>query len=52
MQDGVEVKASVCSVATIIGKLLKLKMLSEAAMHSCVQRFLKHHHDEESLECL
>ena len=32
--------------------LLKLKMLREAVLHSCVQGFLKRHHDKESLECV
>ncbi|XP_040852994.1 eukaryotic translation initiation factor 4 gamma 3-like isoform X3 [Ochotona curzoniae] len=34
-----------------IGELFKLKMLTEAIMHDCVVKLLKHH-DEESLECL
>ncbi|XP_077579994.1 eukaryotic translation initiation factor 4 gamma 1a isoform X2 [Stigmatopora nigra] len=34
-----------------IGELFKLKMLTEAIMHDCVLKLLKHH-DEESLECL
>lgn len=34
-----------------IGELFKLKMLTEAIMHDCVVKLLKHH-DAESLECL
>ncbi|XP_044032913.1 eukaryotic translation initiation factor 4 gamma 1-like [Siniperca chuatsi] len=48
-----DAKASRRSVNNIkfIGELFKSKILSEAVVHSCIQRLLKNR-NEESLECL
>ncbi|XP_042271492.1 eukaryotic translation initiation factor 4 gamma 1-like [Thunnus maccoyii] len=49
--DNAEASSRSVSNIKFIAELFRLKMLSEAAVHSCMQRLLNNQ-DEESLECI